>query len=95
MKVGRNMRYGGSPTIEAALLRRIIEHRGLDLTTIVHRVARAEGRTPERADPIFRRLAPDAGRLSLQIADRIITHGLGDPALWHTVPELAAIYEAE
>ena len=31
--------------------------------------------------------------VSFGTADRLITRGLGDPSLWQTVPELAAIIE--
>ena len=30
--------------------------------------------------------------VSFDVADRLLTRGLGDPALWWTVPELAAVY---
>lgn len=33
------------------------------------------------------------GYLALSTADRLIVRVLGDASLWHTVPELAAIFE--
>lgn len=81
-----------------ALLRELIEQHGLDLSTVIRRVAKAEGGSLVEGvrgaseHPLFRRLTGD-GRVTLRNADRIVTLGLGDPTLWHTVPELAAVYE--
>ncbi len=32
--------------------------------------------------------------VSFEVADRLITHGAGDSSLWHSDPELAAIYRS-
>jgi hypothetical protein len=31
--------------------------------------------------------------VSFDVADKIIQHGLNQPELWHTEPELSAVYE--
>lgn len=94
------MFYQGSPTVQVAAIRALIEEQGLTISEVVCRVAMAEGQ--ELLDrrgrgvtnhPLFRRLMPSQGRLTLVNADRVIVHGLRNPMLWHTVPELAAIYE--
>lgn len=49
----------------------------------------------ERAGVSVRRLRTLVESVGFGTADKIVTLGLGTPGLWHTDPELAAIYESD
>ncbi len=36
----------------------------------------------------------ESSMVSFKVADRLITNGVGDSSLWHSDPELAAIYKS-
>jgi hypothetical protein len=71
----------------AALIRPLVERDGGPA-----RLARRAGVSDRR---IYGIVSGRQAWVAFDVADRLITYGLGDPSLWHSVPELAAVISTE
>jgi hypothetical protein len=70
----------------AELIRPLVERDGGPA-----QLARTSGVSDRR---IYSILTGRQAWVSFDVADRLITYGLGDPSLWRSVPELAAVISA-
>jgi hypothetical protein len=83
---GRQPRHGG-PWVPAATVTRLLEPLVIELG--VQGVATRLGVDQKRINTYRKGYSH---WVSFELVDRIVCDLLDDPALWHTVPELAAVY---